>query len=114
MKLQSVNEALGIATKVIALGLVATFAPAIANEVKWLSSGKPKECQRLSMEYKALIASTSGLNTRVFSPGEGSAINQAFLGTVLASATQGPNAKLIQASIYGCPTANFPVQITSW
>lgn len=114
MSSEKIDQILGILLKVILLFMIGAFAPATINELSWLYKGKKSECLRVQSEYESLVASTSGLNSRVFSPGDGSAINQAFLGTVLASATQSPNSKLIQATIYGCGTSYYTIQQISW
>jgi hypothetical protein len=114
MNLETVNHALGIAAKTTALIVAAAFAPAMYNELQWLYANKARECALIKSEYSELVASSTGLNTRAFEPGEGSAINQAFLGTVLASSTQAPNAKLVQAAVKGCPTSSYSLQKTSW
>ena len=114
MKLDQVNQILGIASKVSLLIPIVAFGPAVLNEWTWLTRNKQTACSKVQSEYEVLVASASRLNTRAFSPGDGSAINQAFLGTVLASSTQSPNAKLIQATIYGCPTDSYSLQLTSW
>jgi hypothetical protein len=51
----------------------------------------------LKPEDEVLGVSSSGLYTRAIEPGYGKAINQPFLGSILSSFTQSPNAKLIQA-----------------
>ena len=114
MALTKLENALGLAIKATAvLGIIAFF-PAVVNELNWLYKGKKLECARLESEYKQLVLSSKGLNTRAFSSSDGTAINQVFLGAVLSSSTQSPNAKLIQASIYGCGTSGYPLQATSW
>ena len=111
---EKLNLVLGIAIKAVALLAVAAFLPSIINELTWLYKGKKVACAKVGSEYEALVMSSTGLNTRAFAPGDGSAINQAFLGTVLASSTQSPNSKLIQAAIYGCGTNAYTLQQTSW
>ena len=111
---EKINSILGIALKMVALLVVAAFLPSIINELTWLYKGKKVACAKVGSEYEALVMSSTGLNTRAFAPGDGSAINQAFLGTVLASSTQSPNSKLIQAAIYGCGTNAYTLQQTSW
>jgi hypothetical protein len=113
-KLSLANLYLSIAGKSICLVLFLLLLPSILNEIKWLLVGKSSECRRVQIEYAQLVMSSKLLNKHAFAPGEGSSINQVFLGAVLSSATQAPNAKLIQAAIYGCPTSNLPVQLTSW
>jgi hypothetical protein len=114
MLIKRVEVALGLAIKAVALVGALAFLPAAVNELSWLYQGKRAECTRLKSEYEMLVVSSSGLNTRAFEPGDGNAINQAFLGSVLSSSTQSPNAKLIQASIYGCGTSGYSLQTTSW
>jgi hypothetical protein len=113
-KLSLANLYLSVTGKTICLGLFLLLLPSILNEIKWLLAGKSAECRRVQAEYVQLVMSSSMLNKHAFAPGEGSSINQVFLGAVLSSATQAPNAKLIQAAIYGCPTVNLPVQSTRW
>ena len=108
------DQVLGIILKTLLLLAIAAFAPAAINELRWLYIGKKVACTKVQFEYEALVMSSSELNKHAFTPGEGSAINQAFTGTVLASSTQSPNAKLIQATIYGCGTNNYTLQRTTW
>lgn len=114
MNAEKTNQYLGIGIKAIALLGVALFTPAAINELNWLYRGKKQACAKIKTDYEALVVSSGGLNTRAFNPGDGTAINQAFLGTVLASSTQSPNAKLLQAAIYGCGTSSYPLQQTTW
>ena len=114
MNLKQIEHALGVSLKILLLFAIGAFVPATINELSWLYKGKKVACKKVWSEYEALVMSASGLNTRAFSPGDGSAINQAFLGTVLASSTQSPNSKLVQATIYGCGTNSFTLQQTSW
>lgn len=114
MSLDKADKILGFAIKIGVAVSAIILLPTAFNEVTWLYKGKKAECTRLKSEYQQLIVSSSGLNTRAFSPGDGTAINQVFLGAVLSSSTQSPNAKLLQASIYGCGTEQFPLQTTSW
>lgn len=114
MSLEKLNHLLGILSRALFLFAFFAFLPAAMNELSWLGRGKKVACAKIRSEYELLVSSSSGLNSRAFSPGDGTAINQAFLGTVLASSTQSPNAKLIQATIYGCPTDSFSLQQTSW
>jgi len=114
MNLEKTDKYLGFALKTFAAVSILTLLPVAFNELNWLFKGKKAECLRLKTEYQQLITSSSGLNARAFSPGDGTAINQVFLGAVLSSSTQSPNAKLLQATIYGCGTAQFPLQTTTW
>jgi len=114
MELKRLENALGLTIKAAAVLGVIAFFPAIINELNWLYKGKKAECTRIKSEYEQLVISSSGLNTRAFSPSDGTAINQVFLGAVLSSSTQSPNAKLIQASIYGCGTSGYALQSTNW
>jgi hypothetical protein len=114
MSFKKIEDGLGLTLKIVALLGIIAFAPAAVNELNWLYKGKKSECLRLKSEYEQLVASSARLNTRAFSPGDGTAINQVFLGGVLSSSTQSPNAKLIQATIYGCGTSGYPLLMTSW
>ena len=114
MSIERTNQYLGIGIKVVALLGVALFTPAAINELNWLYRGKKQACAKIKTDYEVLVVSSGGLNSRAFAPGDGTAINQVFLGGVLASSTQSPNAKLLQAAIYGCDTSSYTLQQTSW
>jgi hypothetical protein len=114
LKLRDVDDVLSLTYKVVGGILFLIFLPSILNEAKWVLAGKSFACSKISNEYEQLVKSAEGLNERAFSSTDGTAINQAFLGTVLASAVQAPNAKLLQATILGCPTGNFSLQTTEW
>jgi hypothetical protein len=114
MKSRDINEALSLTYKIVGGILFLIFLPSILNEAKWVLAGKSYACKKVYTEYEELVTSAAGLNQRAFGSIDGTAINQAFLGTVLASAVQAPNAKLIQATVLGCPTQNFTLQTTDW
>jgi hypothetical protein len=114
IKPRDVNDVLSLTYKVVGGILFLIFLPSILNEAKWVLAGKSFACKKIYAEHEELVESSAGLNQRAFSSIDGTAINQAFLGTVLASAVQAPNAKLIQATILGCPTQDFTLQTTEW
>lgn len=76
----------------------------LQNEIKWVSTNKAKVCQTLSGSYIDALLRSSAINASAYDDSKTkSAINQAFVGTLITAQTLERLQIRDELVHYGCP-----------